>query len=796
MTTRSGRCTGLGRIEDDPMRKTALLLALAIAGTAHADTTLQYSVLYMDKVAGAQTTVIGGDGRVHVSYSYRDNGRGPDLQEEITLAADGTIRSYRLRGKSTFGAALDEQFAVRRGRAGWRSKSEQGSQDLQGPALYLPAGGSPETSAMIVRATQRAGGSLPALPGGELKSVRLAQTRLGAAGQERAIALYAIIGTGLQPDYVWLEDDAGMRLFASITIGGRHVVQSAYAGQTAELERLQKAADADYLGRIAGEQTQRLAGPILIRDVRVFDSKTAALGAASDVYVHHGRIAAIYPAGSPAQDAATVIEGAGRALLPGLFDMHTHEDAWNAGLQIAGGVTTSRDMGNTNSVLADLIDDIAHDRVVGPHIVPAGYIEGESPYASRGGFVVKDVAEAESAVDWYAQRGYRQVKLYNSIRPEWAAPIAAYAHSRGLRVSGHVPAFSRSERVVRDGYDELQHINQLMLNFVSDPDTDSRTLARFILVGERTGALDLDASAVRDFIALLVARGTVIDATLATFEAMYTQQQGDMDPSLAAIADHVPFATQRSWRRNSMDTSGGRLEIYRASWQRMLQFLGRLYAAGVPLVAGTDSIAGFTLHRELELYVEAGVPPGEAIRIATENGARYAGVLAETGTIEHGKRADLILVDGDPTRNISDIRRISYVLKDGVGYAPAGLYEAFGVRRFAEPPLIRRRSAGGADSGNDGSAEYGESDPVDDRGHDQRAQQLRDADTDHAAHQVDDGEHAAADPRDEPADPAGERDGQQHDDPADDQHDPGRLDHRRVQRLGCNFIHYPEPPLA
>ena len=113
-------------------------------------------------------------------------------------------------------------------------------------------------------------------------------------------------------------------------------------------------------------------------------------------------------------------------------------------------------------------------------------------------------------------------------------------------------------------------------------------------------------------------------------------------------------------------------------------------AAGVPLVAGTDSLAGFMLHRELELYVKAGIPSGEAIRIATENGARYAGVLADRGTIERGKRADLILVDGDPTKDISDIRKVSYVLKDGVGYAPAELYETLGIRRFAEPPSVGR----------------------------------------------------------------------------------------------------------
>ncbi len=674
------------------MKKLACLLSICLAFAANAGTTVDYDVIFAGRKGGAQKTVIGDDGRIRVSYSYRDNGRGPDLEEEISLAPDGTFKSYRLRGKTTFGAVLDERFQVSRGRASWRLPAEQGTRELEGAAIYLPTYGSPEVSAIIVRATQKApDGRLSALPGGELRSTKLKETRIGRAGQERAVALYAIFGTGLQPDYIWLDADAGMRLFASINVGGSHLVVAGFESTTSALERLQKDAEAEYLRDIARKNAQPLASPILVRNVRVFDTKSAALGEPADVYVHDGRIAAIYPAGSQAAAAATVIEGAGRALLPGLFDMHSHEDAWNSILQIAGGVTTSRDMGTLdNAYLAGLIADIGRGDAIGPHIEPAGYIEGESPYSSRGNFVVKSVEEAQAAVDWYAQRGYRQVKLYNSIKPEWAAPIAAYAHSRGLRVSGHVPAFSRSERVVRDGYDELQHINQLMLNFVSDPDTDSRTLARFNLVGERARTLDLDSKAVREFIALLAGRGVVIDATMATFEAMYTQEQGDMDPSLAAIADHMPFATQRAWRSNANDVSGGKLEIYRSSWKRMMEFLGRLHAAGVPLVAGTDGLAGFLLHRELELYVQAGVAPGEAIRIATENGARFAGLLADRGTIERGKRADLILVDGDPTKNISDIRRISYVLKDGVGYSPADLYGTFGVRPFTESPEISR----------------------------------------------------------------------------------------------------------
>jgi hypothetical protein len=668
----------------------AAAFALAYPAAALADTTLDYDVLHFGAKSGAQTVVIRDGGRVHVTFSYRDNGRGPDIEEDIAVLPDGTFRRYLQTGRTTFGAVLNERFSISGKRASWQSPAERGQQTIVGPAIYLPTYGSPQTSALIVRATQKAGGTLAALPGGELRSERLASTRVGPAGDEREVALYAILGVGLQPEYVWVETAGDMPLFASINVGGSHVVRAGYAGAAGELERLQQEAETGWLAGVAKATTQVLPQPILIRNVRVFDTLAKSLGEPADVYVNEGRIAAIYAAGSPAGDPATVIDGAGRALLPGLFDMHAHEDAWNAALQIAGGVTTSRDMGSYNDYLERLRADIAAGGTLGPHIEPAGFIEGDSPFAARGGFVVASVAEAQEAVDWYAQRGFRQIKLYNSIKPEWAQPIAAYAHSRGLRVSGHVPAFSRSERVVREGYDELQHINQMVLNFVSDPDTDSRTILRFSLVGERAKDIDLDSQPVRDFIQLLADRQTVIDATLGTFEASYTQKPGDVDPSMAPVADHFPIAVQRGWRNNSTDVSGGKLETYRASWQRMMQLFGRLYAAGVPLVAGTDSLAGFMLHRELELYVEAGVPPGEAIRIATENGARYAGVLADRGTVERGKRADLILVDGDPTRDISDIRRIAYVLKDGVGFAPAEVYEAFGIRRFVEPPAITR----------------------------------------------------------------------------------------------------------
>lgn len=183
-------------------------------------------------------------------------------------------------------------------------------------------------------------------------------------------------------------------------------------------------------------------------------------------------------------------------------------------------------------------------------------------------------------------------------------------------------------------------------------------------------------------------RGISTDVTLATFEGMFTQRQGEMNPAFAAVADHVPAALQRKWRANPMDVTAENADRYRASYARMVEFAGRLHRAGVPLLAGTDGFPGFLLHRELELFVEAGMTPAEALRIATWNGAKYTGALSELGSIEPRKRADLLLIEGDPTRAISAIRRIGMVLKQGRAFFPAEIYRAVGVKPFADPPAV------------------------------------------------------------------------------------------------------------
>lgn len=670
------------------LRSFALVCLLFVpVATEAAATTTRHVVLFQGEKSGEQVTTWQDGRRATVTLSYRNNGRGPDLNEQLTLAADGTLARYRASGKSTFGAPIAERFDLAGGQARWRSKSEAGATRLTAAAFYVPVNSSFEIGAVLARALlARDDAKVAALPAGQLAIERLATTDVSNGTSSMKVGLYAVSGDDLTPSYLWLREDATRGLFAFVYPGYMHVIESGWEAAGAELETLQKAAEDARDRALAARLTHRPEGPVLIRNARVFDAEKAALGRElRDVWVHEGRISAIVAPGALGASAPTVFDAAGRSLLPGLYDMHAHEGSPGTMLQIAAGVTTARDLSNDNSELARLRARIAAGEVVGPHIVANGFIEGRSPYSARGGFVVDSVEKAKEAVDWYAARGFRQLKLYNSFKPEWVGPVTEYAHARGLRVGGHVPAFMRAEEAVRAGYDELHHINQVVLNFLVKPTDDTRTLARFYLVTEGAAGLELDSARVQEFIALLKERGTVIDPTLTIHEYMFTQEQGSINPSYAAVFDHVPVSLQRQWRSNSLDVNAQNVARYSASYRQLEAFTMQMYRAGIPLVAGTDSIPGFTLHRELEIYARAGIPPNEVLKIATWNGAKYSDTLAESGTIETGKRADLILVDGDPVADISAIRRIALVMKSGTVYYPTEIYEALGIRRFTEP---------------------------------------------------------------------------------------------------------------
>lgn len=665
---------------------TAALLMCTTAWSA--ETTRYVALVDGGKQAGQQVVTVGDDGVTHVDFIFKDNGRGPELKEEYTLAPDGTFGTYKVTGTATFGAKVDETFRVHDGKAMWKSSSDAGEQPLRQGAMYSPLAGTPQGGfAAITALAARTDGKLPLIPSGTLTMRKVDEVAVanGAPGQRRKVQLMQVTGVGFTPNFIWATTDVKPRMFAIIYPGYLQLVEDGWQASADMLETRQKAAE----GKALTDLQQRLAHPVkgtlLVRNARVFDSEKAVLGQASDVLVRDGRIVSVSPTGAAAMKTDHVIDAAGRVMLPGLFDMHAHADRWSGGLNLAAGVTSVRDMGNDNATLQLLMAEERTGSLLMPRVVAAGFIEGESKQSARNGFVIGNLEQAKKAVDWYAANGYPQIKIYNSFPKDILKDTVTYAHAKGLRVSGHVPVFMRAQDAIDAGYDEVQHINQLMLNFLVKQDTDTRTLERFYLPAKGVADLDLDSQPVRDFIATLARKQVVIDPTLATFEFLH-QRNGELSPIFADVPDHIPPDVQRSRRAAEMDipdaATGAR---YRRSFDKMVEFVGRAYKAGVPVVAGTDEVPGFTLHHELALYVKAGLTPAQALQVATWNGAKYSQVLTELGSIAAGKRADLILVDGDPTTNIADIRKVATVLKGDTIYYPAEIHAELGIKPFSEP---------------------------------------------------------------------------------------------------------------
>jgi hypothetical protein len=668
----------------DRARVCCAVLALGLVSAVQAEQVRKFNVYAADGVkSGEQVTTFADDGWVHVKYGYKDNGRGPDYSEDFRLAPDGSFSEFRIKGTSTFGAEVDEHFVVDGGRAKWTSKSEHGDVPMVAGAMYLPMNNTFEADSAMLSAALAHGDKVALIPGGEVLYRKLDEVEVARGTQKQRVQLLARTGVGFSPDLFWATTGKNPRFFAHYDPGFFAIIEDGWEGNNPALLDRQVAADSALLRDVAARLQKPLPGLTVVKNARVFDSATATVGAPSDVYFYRGKVTQVLPAGSPERGVDHVIDAAGRIMLPGLFDLHAHMDRWSGALDIGAGVTSVRDMGNDKEQMALMIGDTADGALLGPQITPAGFIEGESKFAARSDFVVSTLDQAKEAVDWYAEHGYPQLKIYNSYHKDLLKDTIAYAHSRGMRVSGHIPAFLRAQDAIDAGYDEIQHINQVLLNFLVTPDTDTRDLSRFILPAEKVAGLDFDSKPVQDFIALLARKQISIDPTLTTFDFI-RHRDGTMSQAFGGVADHFPPDRRRSLMGAEMKIPDDKAELYDRSFRKMVEFVGRMYKAGVPIVAGTDELPGFTLQRELQFYVEAGMTPAQAIQVATRNGAKYSRTDNEKGRIAPGMLADLVLVDGDPTRDITDIRKVALVITRGYAISPTAVWKELGVKPFVD----------------------------------------------------------------------------------------------------------------
>lgn len=632
-----------------------------------------YDVVFRENIAGTYEKWQISDDSFGYYYTYTDRGRGPKYSEEISLNEQNFITGQSIKGVNYLNVAIDESFSSK-GNTGISINLMGISESpFNGNKLYFRYDGSPaiyEVLAQLLLKSET--GKVDLYPQGSAELTNQIPIKLSNG---TPVELLVIKGLDLDPTYIWMMGD---QMVGKIS-GNLHIVRQDLIAMRSEMKTLQGDIEDRNLLEVA-ETLSHKVDKVLIQNVNVFTAEGTLLSN-QDVFVEAKKIKSIFPAQKEAIDKeAILIDGTGKTLMPGMFDMHTHNTKFRGLLYLAGGVTSVRDLAN-NKQLKNLAAQFENNKIIGPNIVIfSGIIDGPGPFANQRN-VVENLEEGLAEIQDYKDLGYQQIKLYSSIKPEWVLPLTEKAHELGMRISGHIPAYMTATQAINQGYNEIQHINMLFLNFLSDT-IDTRTPLRFTMPAQYGADLDLQSQEYLDFVQLLKSKNILVDPTLAIFENMLVSQSGELSPTYQAIASRFPLIEQRSFYTGGIPKEGEQVTRYQESFEKMLAVVADLYQKGVAIVPGTDGLPGFLYHRELELYVQAGISASEVLKMATIKSAEITGVSDLVGSIEVGKHADLILVDGNPLEEISDIRKVEWTMKGGNIFYAEALYASMGIKHF------------------------------------------------------------------------------------------------------------------
>ena len=576
---------------------------------------------------------------------------------------DGLPVAIAIRGVTPQGDAA-ETFAVVGESARWKSPVDAGS-TRAGRAFYITQGGPMDTNAWFLeRLLARPDRTLDLLPGGQARAEKVASLEVGQGAQRQTVNLWSISGISNSPIFAWA--DAKDRFFG--VTAGLAWLPEAYAGERQRMQDAQAAATAKQAPGFVTSLVQTPAGPVAFTNVRLFDADNLRFVPGQTVVVDKGLIAAVGPAASTkAPKGARVIDGRGMTLTPGLWDVHMHVGDDYTGLQeLSLGVTSVRDPGNNDLLTIDRRNRRAAGKLLFPHVYPSSLIDGKGPYTAQVANVATSQAEAIALVDRAKANGFTGVKFYGTFNAAWLPAAIAEAHKQGLHVHGHIPAGIRPMEAINDGYDEITHINWVIMQALPESILPvDNGIARFEGPGRYAKDVDLDGPAMKGIVETMAKKHIYSDPTMVAFESLYVPENGDLSPSYTPFVGTLPPATERTFRIGGFAVPPGVTRAdYRASWAKMVELLSRMHKAGVPIVAGTDG-SGLELIRELEIYVEAGFTPAEALAAATIMPARLVGQEAKTGSVKVGKAADLVLVAGDPSTKIGDLRHTRIIMLDG-----------------------------------------------------------------------------------------------------------------------------------
>lgn len=422
---------------------------------------------------------------------------------------------------------------------------------------------------------------------------------------------------------------------------------------------------------------------IALTNARVIDGTGAPAKEKQTLVIRGGDIAEVGDTGRVVvPEGATAIDLTGKSVMPGLVMVHEHL-YYPAGpgvygqlgasfvrLYLAGGVTTMRTGGNVNGFMdLKLKQLIEQGQQPGPAIdATAPYLNGPNTFLQMRD--MKDAAEARRHVAYWAEMGATSFKAYMQITRDQLRAAVEEAHSRGLKVTGHLCSVTYSE-AADIGIDNLEHGFLAATDFVSDKKSD---VCPGQGAGQRTiAALDPHGAPFKALVKTLVDRKVALTSTLTVFETFTPGRP--LPPGLDVLLPELKAQFEAGHKR----TAQNQQSVYTSLFPKALALERAFARAGGMLVAGTDPtggggvVPGYSNQRQLELLVEAGFTPLEAIRIGTLNGASYLGREARVGSIVAGKQADLVVIAGDPSTTIADVRKVETVFKQGVGFDPAKL---------------------------------------------------------------------------------------------------------------------------
>src|ERR1700678_4814476 len=422
---------------------------------------------------------------------------------------------------------------------------------------------------------------------------------------------------------------------------------------------------------ISGSRAEKIA----IVGGTLIDGTNASPVPDAVVVIDKGRIVAAGPKSAvKIPKNAQKIDAHGKFILPGLWDMHAHFEQveWRP-IYLAAGAATVRDCGNEFEFITAVRDAVASGHGLGPRLLLAGIVDGTGPSAI-GVERVDTPEQAKMWTDKYHDAGFQQMKIYSSVKLEEVKDVAEEAHRLGMTVTGHVPIGLNAYQTIEAGQDQINHIPYIVDIMVPTLPADASRLDH----ANAAANLDLNSRAAQKAISFLVQHGTVVDPTLALFEfftANTSKPPVSIEPGVAKVAPELAaILGEASPPSRYADLQG-------KSFAKEVEIVGALHKAGVPIVAGTDqTVPGYSLYREIELYAQAGFTPLEAIQAATIVPARVMGVDKEVGTVEPGKRADLIILDANPLESIHNIRTVKFVITNGTLYNCGELWSSVGFK--------------------------------------------------------------------------------------------------------------------